>query len=60
MFYHSKHIFEEIGSDSLFEESEMDVDNTALREMEENAINEFEDISSDDKEFFKLFFNLIY
>lgn len=53
-FYHSQNIFEKIESDELFEESELDIDEQAIRESEDRAINDFEDIDATDKEFFKL------
>jgi len=53
-FYHSQNIFEKIESDELFEESELDIDEQAIRESEDRAINDFEDIDVTDKEFFKL------
>jgi hypothetical protein len=44
----------QIGEDSLGEESELELDDKAIRESEEKAINDFEDVDETDKEFFKL------
>jgi len=54
VFYHSTNIFEKIDSDSLFEESENEINEEPLRELEEKAINDFEDIEESDKQFFIL------
>lgn len=59
VFYHSKNIMEPIKDDSLFEESELDIDDRPIRESEEKAINDFEDIDETDKEFFKLWNNFV-
>lgn len=56
-FYHSNNIMEPIKNDSIFEESELDIDDKPIRDAEEKAINEFEDIDETDKEFFKLWNN---
>lgn len=56
-FYHSNSIMEPIKNDSIFEESELDIDDKPIRDAEEKAINEFEDIDETDKEFFKLWNN---
>ena len=59
IFYHSNNIMEPIKDDSLFEESELDIDDKPIRESEEKAINDFEDIDETDKEFFKLWNNFV-
>jgi hypothetical protein len=59
MFYHSNNIMEPIKDDSLFEESELEIDDKPIRESEEKAINDFEDIDETDKEFFKLWNNFV-
>ena len=59
IFYHSSNIMEPIEDNSLFEESELDIDDKPIRESEEKAINDFEDIDETDKEFFKLWNNFV-
>lgn len=58
-FYHSNNIMQPIKDDSLFEESELDIDDKPIRESEEKAIGDFEDIDETDKEFFKLWNNFV-
>ena len=59
IFYHSGNIMETIENESLFEESELEIDDKPIRESEEKAINDFEDIDETDKEFFKLWNNFV-
>jgi hypothetical protein len=56
-FYHSMNQFNVIQSDSLFEESEDNISDAIIRQREDMAIDEFEDIDCNDKQFFKLWNN---
>ena len=52
-FFHS-HDLSKIEIDSYFEESEIDIDESPIRELEEQAINDYEDVEKTDKKFFCL------
>ena len=40
--------------DSLFNESELDIDDSAIKESEERTIDDFEDVDENDKTLFKM------